>query len=195
MKKYSFLWISILVLLQACGNGSQEPNKQSADRRASDFLQEDKAEISTPDDIFGTVIQEAFPYTDSTNFDQIEAANNWLETTEMQKLDLAKLSADAKRFNLNYSLPYSDAFSTISISFLQGEHEVLTFLVTFDSTYKIIDMLQIAYDEIAESAVQKIAHIYADRIVVEDWNYMAEEAQQESKTYQLTNTGKFKMIK
>ena len=80
------------------------------------------------------------------------------------------------------------------ISYYQGEHELFTTLLNIGKNDQIIDQLNIAYDEIAESAFRKTSSIDQNRIVVEDWNYMTDEPTKTLTTYRISKEGKFKLI-
>ena len=75
----------------------------------------------------------------------------------------------------------------------KGENELVTTLVNIDQNNTIIDHLDIAYDEIAESALRTISIISKANIVVEDWNYFNENNQKTTKTYLVTSDGKFEI--
>ncbi len=91
-----------------------------------------------------------------------------------------------------YGLNFSDQFNSIVVSYYDGEHELYTTLLNVDGNNKIIDQLEIAYDEIAESALRKSSTINKDKIIVEDWNFFREENQKITKTYFVTSEGKFR---
>lgn len=92
-------------------------------------------------------------------------------------------------------MPFSENFSAIVITYRDGEHELFSTLVTLDKNGNIIDQLDIAYDEIAESAFSKIGTLEKDWISIQSWNYMNEVPTHEESIFTVSETGKFKAVK
>ena len=72
---------------------------------------------------------------------------------------------------------------------------MFTSIITVNNQNEIIDILEIAYDEIAESAFQKTSKIDKEKIIITEWNWMSGEPVTEIETYILQDSGKFKKVK
>ncbi len=134
-----------------------------------------------------------FPVTDSTSFDQLEAlkiADQNFPGSIKSQLE----GTDKKNFSLNYSLPFSNHFTTVVITYQNGDHELFTTLLTLDRNNKIINTLDIAYDEIAESAFRKISVINRENIEVTSWNYMSEVPEKTIERYKVKSDGTIQQV-
>ncbi|WP_346086509.1 hypothetical protein [Sphingobacterium ginsenosidimutans] len=133
------------------------------------------------------------PIIDSTTFDNVEKSGVY-DTGFLKRIKFDPGCKDATNFRLKYKIPFSENFTSIVVSYQCGEHELLTTLITVNKKHKIIDRLQIAYDEIAESAFGKRSQVEKDKIVITSSNWMNEEPIFETETYALLNNGKFKKM-
>lgn len=142
---------------------------------------------------FPDLPNKSFPLIDSTNFDNYH--NLGIKNDLFfKKIQFKKDQPEIQNSRLRYQLHFSEKFQSVVISYYQGEHELFTTLVNISENDQIIDQLDIAYDEIAESAFRKTSSINQNKIVVEDWNYMNDEPIKTITTYQISQKGKFKLI-
>lgn len=151
-------------------------------------------EISTAEtDLLATLPVRDFPITDSTNFDNFKTSG-MPDKGFLKRINFKTIHTDAKKFKLNYKIPYAENFTSIVVGYQSGDHELFALLITLNKESEIIDMLEIAYDEIAESAFRKTSKIEKDKIVVTSWNWMGEEPVAETETYILQNDGRFRLL-
>ena len=143
---------------------------------------------------FPDLPNKSFPLIDSTNFDNYNHQQGIKNDLFFKKIQFKKDQPEIQDSRLRYQLHFSEKFQSVVISYYQGEHELFTTLVNIGENDQIIDQLDIAYDEIAESAFKKTSSINQNKIVVEDWNYMNAEPIKTITTYQILKEGKFKLI-
>ena len=143
---------------------------------------------------FPDLPNKSFPLVDSTNFDNYNQQIGIKNDLFFKKIQFKKDQPEIENSRLRYQVHFSEKFQSVVISYYQGEHELLTTLVNLDENDQIIDQLDIAYDEIAESAFRKMSSITQNKIVVEDWNHMNAEPIKTITTYQISQEGKFKLI-
>lgn len=142
---------------------------------------------------FALVPLQGFPIIDSTNFDNFEPMGK-------PKMNfLLKIKAFTKRDDisdiaLNYRIPPPGKFTSLVLTYKLGEHELVTSWLTLDERNTIIDKLDIAYDEIAESAFRTTSFIDQDSIWVSHWNYMGDVPLEEKEIYFLQSNGKFEKV-
>ena len=134
------------------------------------------------------------PLIDSTNFDNYNRNLGIKNDFFFKKIEFKRDHPEIEKSRLRYQVHFSEKFQSVVISYYQGEHELFTTLVNIDENDQIIDQLEIAYDEIAESAFRKTSSIDQNKIAVEDWNYMNAEPIKTITTYQISQEGKFKLI-
>ncbi|SDD26688.1 hypothetical protein [Niabella drilacis] len=199
MKRVTVLFLISGFFLLSCGGRMQNETTAAPPKTepaTKDTLRSDTGEaVSIAETrLPGSLPQRNFPIKDSTSFDNFEqtgiADNGFLKRIKFNPGHL-----DARNFRLNYTVPFSENFSSVVVTYQSGEHELFTTLITLSKEDTIIDRLEIAYDEIAESAFGKSSSIEKDKITVTDWNWMSEEKPvSESKTYVLQQDGKFKIL-
>src|SRR5690606_7668379 len=134
-----------------------------------------------------------FPITDSTNFDNFEPLGE-PDVDFLSKIKAHTGSEEISHVGLNYSIPSASKFTSVVVTYQNGEHELITSWVTLDDKNNIIDKLDIAYDEIAESAFRTISVINKDSIWVTHWNFMGEVPIEEREAFALQSNGKFQRI-
>ena len=135
-----------------------------------------------------------FVIIDSTNFDNYQV-QGIADDTFIKAIKFQSTNTTAEHFRLRYKVPFSENFHAIVITYRDGEHELITTLVTLDKNGHIIDQVDIAYDEVAESAFSKVGKIEKDRISIQNWNYMDEVPTREETLFSVLETGKFKPLK
>lgn len=143
--------------------------------------------------LLADLVERNLPITDSTNFDNFEKSGI-RDKGFLKQIKFDPRRKDATNFRLNYTIPLSEIFTSVVITYQGGEHELFTTLITVNKENKIIDKLEIAYDEIAESAFGKTSEIEKDKIVVTSSNWMSEQPVFEAETYIIENSGKFKKM-
>lgn len=158
----------------------------------SDFTEMDKVDRFTWENL---PIKD-FPITDNTNF-------NWyylierdeIDEKEIKTLNLKSLSEGTETedvsFHYNYRIHFSDDFYSIVIS-IGFEMALATYLVNFDKNDKIIDKIEIAFDETAESIYRKTSDIYQNKIVVEAVSIYDEPIFIKTENYIIEKDGTFK---
>ena len=137
---------------------------------------------------------KSFPLIDSTNFDNYNHQQGTKNDLFFKKIQFKRDQPEIEHSRLRYQVHFSEKFQSVVISYYKGEHELVTTLANLGENNQIIDLLDIAYDEIAESAFRKTSSITQNKIVVEDWNYMNDEPIKTTTTYQISQEGKFKLI-
>ena len=113
----------------------------------------------------------SLPYRDSTNFDN-HIDKPQMREAEIEQLKLKSIVPDGFGFTLNHKLNISPQFHAVIISYQPDNEALCTALITYDKDYNIIDMLEIAFDEIAESIFRKESTVYTDHITVESISYI-----------------------
>lgn len=195
MKTLNILIIATALIFQSCENKKDIPSTEKIKNISKDsIIKKNEKEISASKNLFENIPSKTFPIIDSTNFDNFKK-NRTPDDVILKQLKLKTKKEDLKNFRINYKIPFSENFTSITITYQSGDHELFTSLITVNNKSEIIDMLEIAYDEIAESAFQKTSQINKDKIIVTNWNWMSGEPITENDTYILQNNGKFKEIK
>ncbi|MCS4224549.1 hypothetical protein [Sphingobacterium sp. BIGb0165] len=157
------------------------------------LIEKDKEIFNYDLDLLAQLPLRDLPIIDSTTFDNVEKSGVY-DTGFLKRIKFDPGCNDATDFRLKYKIPFSEGFTSIVVSHQCGEHELFATLITVDKKYKIIDKLQIAYDEIAESAFGKRSQVEKEKIVITSTNWMNEEPIFETETYVLQNNGKFKKM-
>lgn len=189
----TFLLILVLIFsTMYCKEKSTEsqPSKQKTTVKNDTKLLEEKPIFKD----FPKIPVRNFPVLDSTNFDNYQVEDGIKNDTFFKKIRFLLQNNDAENIVLNYSLNYSKGFRSYVISYYRGEHEIVTKLLNVDQNYQILDELEIAYDEIAESAFRKSSTLKAHEIVVEEWNYMSAPPIKNIENYQISKEGKFILV-
>lgn len=190
MKKL-VLFSIIVFLFQSCGNGTEQKTAEKTQQITKIAAQDSIAVFKT--DLLKNISIKNFPITDSTNFDNFEKIGI-PDNGFLKQIKFETQKEDIKNPKINYTIPFSKNFTSLVVTYQRGEHELFTTLITVNKKNQIIDILDIAYDEIAESAFQKTSKIDKDKIAVTEWNWMSGEPVTETQIYILQSNGKFKMI-
>lgn len=190
--------------LLSCSNGekqqtagTKETNTELTKTDVTEGVLEqigDKSNDSQEEAVLKNLPVRNFVITDSTNFDNYQE-QGIAEDTFIKKIKFKTSNSTAEHFRLRYKVPFSENFNAVVITYRDGEHELFTTLVTLDKSGNIIDQLDIAYDEIAESAFSKIGKLEKDRISIQSWNYMNEVPTHEESIFTVLESGKFKPLK
>lgn len=205
MKKTVIVWtIACCLASLSCNNAekqqtvaAQETSDKSVKTDTIAALPAQRAGESNTievDEVITGLPVKNFVVMDSTSFNNYQA-EGVADDAFIKKIKFQVSNPHAEHFRLRYKVPYSKNFDAIVITYRDGEHELITTLVTLDKHGHIIDQLDIAYDEVAESAFSKIGKLEKDRISIQNWNYMNEVPLHEETTFAILETGKFKPIK
>lgn len=190
MSKSGIKLLSLAILsscLFSCSNES-DPNAETA--RRAELLKDPEGVKPTKPDLLATVPFKKLPVTDSTSFDNFNGEDK-LSDKLVSKLHLKSLDPNFKNFHSRYRIALSTTVDMMVVT-ASAEHEMKTFLISYSKEdYQLIDKLQIAYDEIAESAFSAIGKISKEEVVVTNYNYMGEEPVIEVKKYRIEPSGKF----
>lgn len=175
---------------QSCDNKMEKKSNEKEDTITNNNKENPKLKVN----LFENIPTKNFPIIDSTNFDNFESfgipANGILK-----QIKLETNKENKKNYRINYKIPFSENFTSITFTYQSGDHELFTSIITVNKENKIIDMLEIAYDEIAESAFQKTSKIDKEKITITQWNWMSGEPVTEIETYILQSNGKFRKVK
>ncbi|MGV3612494.1 MAG: hypothetical protein ACO1N0_16165 [Fluviicola sp.] len=194
MIKYSIKLLSLAVLsgfLFSCNN---ESNEETAAKERAELLKDPEGVKPATPDLLATVPFKKLPVTDSTSFDNFNREDK-LSDKLVSKLQLKSLDPNFKSFHSRYRIALSNDVDMMVVT-ATAEHEMKTFLISYSKRdYKLIDKIQIAYDEIAESAFSAIGKISKEEVVVKNYNYMGDEPVIEVKKYKIEQSGKFVLIK
>lgn len=182
--------IAVSLLISCRENTSHfDSNKTKIDNKSSNL----KKKVSEKNNIIENIEIKKFPISDSTNFDNFKRINK-LSVDISKKLKLKNIEPDANNFYLNYQIKYFNTFKTIVIT-AQFENELKTFLINYDNDLNMIDKVQIAYDEIAESLFKTISILTENEIKIEDENFANETITKTITRYVVKNDGKIVKIK
>lgn len=176
-----------LFLLTACGNSNAKKAQQKIKLDVvsdTTVVSKEGGSLSRIEELFVNPL----PFTDSTNFDNFGFANK-LTLEQIKALNLDKQFRDINNFYLNYRVVLSEEFFSTVISYQKGEHELYTVLVNYDHNGNIINTLDIAYDEIAESVFRKTSTINRDKVIVESVSSWEEEEDSQESTYIIGKDG------
>lgn len=200
MKKILPLALITAFLFQSCDPKTEKKTTEIAIATqkvvAEDRLptSDDQKKLNAAEDELEKLPIRDFPIVDSSRFEFFDKTGT-PDKTFLKDIQFKTKHQDAHNYRLNYRIPFSENFKAFVVTYQSGEHELITEIVTLTKENKMIDQLEIAYDEIAESAFFKSSKIDKNKIVVTSENWMSEENPiYESKTYVLQSNGKFKEI-
>ena len=192
--------ILILAVIFATTGCQEKSSKNQSSSKETKILKDtvtiikEKNIHNTINNQFQDVPKKNLPLVDSTNFDNYNHRQGIKNDLFFKKIAFKKDQSEIENSRSRYQLDFSERFQSVVISYYLGEHELFTTLIIIGKNDQIIDQLDIAYDEIAESAFRKTSSITQNKIVVEDWNYMTDEPTRTVTTYQISKEGKFKLI-
>lgn len=189
----------LAVIFVATGCQEKSPKNQSSSTETKTLkdtvtIIKEKNIHNTINNQFQDVPNKSLPLVDSTNFDNYNHQQGIKNDLFFKKIAFKKDQPEIENSRLRYQLDFSERFQSVVVSYYQGEHELFTTLINIGKNDQIIDQLDIAYDEIAESAFRKTSSIDQNKIVVEDWNYMTDKPTRTVTIYEISKEGKFKLI-
>lgn len=188
------LTIAGLLFLMSCNqqNEKTNTNKPEQEEVVAEKQEDLKNTTATIPELEELSLKE-FPFVDSTNFDNDD--NKGLKDADLLKrirFDVEEVNLEQVR--LRYKLNYSPNYYSVVLTYPLGEHELITTLFNINKRGKILDFLDIAYDEIAESAFRKESLLKKNEVVLTDWNYMSEEPTKTVTRYSINEQGKFEEV-
>ncbi|WP_373710001.1 hypothetical protein [Kaistella sp.] len=195
--KIPILILAVIFATTGCyekSSKNQSSSKETKILKDTVTVVKEKNILNTINNQFPDVSYKSLPMADSTNFDNYNHQQGIKNDIFFKKIAFKKDQPEVENSRLRYQLDFSERFQSVVISYYQGEHELFTTLIIIGKNDQIIDQLDIAYDEIAESAFRKTSSIDQNRIIVEDWNYMTDEPTKTVTAYQISKEGKFKLI-
>lgn len=188
------LTIVCLLLLVSC---KQQNEKTNTHKPEQEEVVAEKQEVvkntkTTIPELEELSLKE-FPFVDSTNFDNDD--NKGLKDADLLKrINFDVEDVNLKQVRLRYKLNYSPNYYSVVLTYPLGEHELITTLFNINKRGKILDFLDIAYDEIAESAFRKESLLKKNEVILTDWNYMSEEPTKTVTRYSINEQGKFEEV-
>lgn len=188
------LTIAGLLFLMSCNQQNEKTNTNKPEQEeVVAEKQEDLKNTTTTIPELEELSLKEFPFVDSTNFDNDD--NKGLKDADLLKrirFDVEEVNLEQVR--LRYKLNYSPNYYSVVLTYPLGEHELITTLFNINKRGKILDFLDIAYDEIAESAFRKESLLKKNEVVLTDWNYMSEEPTKTVTRYSINEQGKFEEV-
>ena len=204
MKQYFFSLV-VLFLIASCNsnqkNGSNRkstkpPIAQTMDstNAQNKAIERDSLPAPLPEpDFLKTLKVQHLPYRDSTNFDN-HTDQPQMRDTEIEQLKLKSRIPDGFNFKLNHKLAISQQFHAIVISYYVSDNELYTALITYNKDYNIIDLLDIAFDEVAESWFRIESTVHKDHIVLEHFDYTDNAPKVTITDYKIEPNGTFAKV-
>lgn len=191
MKYVSFL-IVILAALISCHKKENKSENLNAEIPKTEIKDTVNIEDTDFQKFVNHFSESSLPYKDSTNFDNVEKLAN-LPDKQISQLKLKELFPDIHSFKINNHFNLSDNFESLSVTYFKGEMEVSTELINYTKEGKIIDHIEISYDEIAESAFRKESLIDKNQIIVYSENNFDEPVKTEKEKILINSDGHFKI--
>ncbi|MNK25807.1 hypothetical protein D3C87_441350 [compost metagenome] len=184
---FKFIFIALICSSLAACSGNRSKNTQASETAPDIEKTLKKA------DLLAAVPFRKLPLTDSTNFDNFDDKEA-LSKELIKKLHLKDIEPDYENFYSRYRLAFSDGIDAVAIT-MAIENEMKTYLVTYrKEDYQVIDKLQIAYDEIAESMSRTESKLTVKEIEVREQNYWSEMPELTIKKYCIEKSGKFTLV-
>jgi hypothetical protein len=127
--------------------------------------------------IFDSIPIKSLPYFDTIddwNSKNYQSISNYNFTfLKLEKIAKIKQSGTTyKNFKIVCRLDLSDNFFSIIINFQGWETEIFNYLINYSNDFKVIDCIETAYDEIAESSSGSVSTIDKKLINHKYWNYI-----------------------
>lgn len=158
--RHNILIVLGLILINSCAG---EMNEES-------FPEDEEEEVEELSE-FREMVNESFeetsfPYDANEGFDD-EAEEDFLTEKQFEMLELYMVFPEGyerKRYSAKDRIETDFGFM-ITVLSQDNEHELSTYLVTYDKEEWYVDHLRIAYDEIAEGFLRIYSTVNADTIV------------------------------
>ena len=197
MKLKSLLLIFALFIgiLTACNSGSENKGANLAGKTGISDLNTEKTNT-----LFDSLPVEKTPYTDSISVDdskplrKIALNKKQLDFLKIRQLrafrDYGDYAADSQ-FTAVCRLKLSPDFYSVIINF-SSENESMDYLITYDQNFKVVDYLEVSYDEIAESASRIISVIDTGSIRLTTYSFWEQPGTKEGFVYNISSDGFFR---
>ncbi len=141
------------------------------------------------DSLFNGIPEQALPFVDSTNFDNFKQQG----ISNPTLIGLLRFQADYSNLEdikIRYQIRFSSSIRGLVITYPISDQELNTTLLILNNKHEVVDEMDIAYDETAESAIREWTLIEKDKLSIEHWNYFSEEPTVERKVYSIRADGK-----
>ena len=145
--------------------------------------------------IFDSIPIKQLPYKDSIqdwnnkNYQNISNRNvNFLDLEKVTKIFAIKPTY--KKFKIICRLNLSNNYYSIIVNYKGWDTEIFNFLINYDKHFKVISILETAYDEIAESASGSYSIIEENLVTHFYWNNLGEKYTKKI-IYDISKDGKF----
>ena len=150
-------------------------------------------DLSVCINIHNQIFPEDLPYTDATNFDDYDPYFP-LTGDEILAFSLTNLGIDSSAsVNLSYWTEMSSDYMTYVFNVMPNEHELATYIVSYELDYTYVDHLQIAYDDIAEGFQTESSELTKEGINKTIKTYFDEE-KIEKISFKLNDSGHFEKL-
>ena len=199
--KITFSAAIFSLIVSSCGGESeaesQSDNTEDESVEQLDFDTENATEImgdlSVCINIHNQIFPEDLPYTDATNFDDYDPYFP-LTGDEILAFSLTNLGIDSSAsVNLSYWTEMSSDYMTYVFNVMPNEHELATYIVSYELDYTYVDHLQIAYDDIAEGFQTESSELTKEGINKTIKTYFDEE-KIEKISFKLNDSGHFEKL-
>lgn len=150
---------------------------------------------------FMNVPMEELPVSETTRFETINEAYRKkhpsarvytkLSNEQVEKLGLQKWLKFGKNVTVNYQLSFPGNFKTFVLTYLDRDSELKTLMVTFDTNYKKIDELLVAYDGSPGISNSTTSSISSSNISVRNVYRASRRSEIINSSYLIRETGKF----
>lgn len=169
--KFLLIRVSFLLLCLSCSNTS----KVNESEKVSQTHQKENDQSDNNDYSFIENYQyKTLPILDSTNFDNFNFKDS-LTKQQIKLLGLKKLDPNENTiFWINYRLDLSKDYTSLVITYYPDENDLFTTLVNYNTNFEIIDFIEVAFDEIAESCLRMESLIKKAEIEITEYNYCPE---------------------
>ena len=131
-------------------------------------------------------------YEENTNFDNFYDKKGNAKYESISEKDILLLNIDSmgdRKIYAKHTLNLSSAFTTVIFSY-ESEMELNTILVNYDLKGEKVASLEVAYDEIAESAFRTESIISKNSIITVNANYFDDPPSYTTNTYKIESNGK-----
>lgn len=133
---------------------------------------------------------EALPLTEATNFDNFVNKTHPISAEKVKEMGLTEMAPEGAKFYYHYRIESPTNYDMAIIT-AETEMELFTELVTFDKNHNMIDECPVAYDEIAESWVQKTSKIEKKKVTLTTMDYSnTEKGEKHIQIFKILDDGK-----
>ncbi|MFZ4261103.1 hypothetical protein ACFRAE_03615 [Sphingobacterium sp. HJSM2_6] len=191
MKQLASIIIPFL-LLSAC-QSANKPN-DSADSTTIQLTEKSELKSVANEELtaFLTTLPEiALPFTDSTNFENFNKNEGHVNLEVLKLLKFKPEYPNPEQIRFRYQVKFDQGLTGLVLTFPNSESDLKTVLLTLDENNQRLDVIEIAYDEVIESAFKLISVLDKNKISSEHWNYFFEKPTVDKKIFILDNNLRF----